>query len=150
MLTTETLYPVAEQGYTHRTARFTGETRPVKKGEWFLSGAIVEAYYASADLDTPAPIAKLTRKRSDAGPKYEGWRNRATWNVALHVNNEYSLYLAACDYVRQARKAGKRVSWSAFVRYAGLSGARTMDRYAYDGKALDRAELSEMLRELVD
>lgn len=149
-LTAGATYPVAEPSYRHRTAKFTGEVRPVKKGEWFLSGAIIEAYFAHADLSTPAPIAVLTRKAKDARPTYEGWRNRATWNVALHVNNDYGLYTTACDYVRRMRATGKRVSWSGFVRYAGLSGCRTMDRYAYDGKALDRAELSAMLRELVD
>jgi hypothetical protein len=144
-----TLYPVAEDGYRHRTARWTGETRHVKKGEWFLSGAIVEAYYASADLSNPAPIAKLTRKTADAGPTYEGWRNRATWNVALHVNNEYALYRAACDYVQRAKDAGKPVSWTGFVAFAGLAGARTADGFKFNGKALDRRELSDMLRELV-
>ena len=148
MLTKDTLYPVAEDGSRHRSARWTGETRPVKKGEWFLSGAIVEAYHARADLSTPAPIAKLTRKTSDAGGEYEGWANRATWNVALYVNNEYSLYTAACDYVRRRRDAGKRVTWSGFVAYAGLTGQRTPDRFAYDGKALNRRELADILAEL--
>lgn len=149
-LTAGATYPVAEPSHRHRTAKFTGEVRPVKRGEWFLSGAIIEAYFANADLSTPAPIAVLTRKAKDAVPTYEGWRNRATWNVALHVNNDYGLYTAACDYVRQRKANGQRPTWSGFVAYAGLSGQRTMDRYAYDGKALDRAELSAMLRELVD
>jgi hypothetical protein len=37
----------------------TGEMRPPKSGEWFLSGAIVEGYRASNDLSTPFHIAKL-------------------------------------------------------------------------------------------
>lgn len=35
----------------------TGEHRPPKKGEWFLSGAIVEAYQAPNDLSAPYWLA---------------------------------------------------------------------------------------------
>lgn len=45
--------------YTGWRAENTGEKRPPKKGEWFLSGAIVEAYYAPNDLTTPYHIARL-------------------------------------------------------------------------------------------
>lgn len=36
----------------------TKEFRPPKKGEWYISGAIPEAYKAFNDLDTPFWIAK--------------------------------------------------------------------------------------------
>lgn len=41
----------------------TGEVRPPKRGEWFLSGAIVEAYEAFGDHpdSDPRPIAKLEK-----------------------------------------------------------------------------------------
>ena len=39
----------------------TGENRPPMAGEWFLSGAIVEAYRARADLSTVYPIARLVK-----------------------------------------------------------------------------------------
>jgi hypothetical protein len=44
----------------HVRAVPTGEMRAPRKGEWFLSGAVVEAYYAPNDLSTPYHIAKLT------------------------------------------------------------------------------------------
>ncbi len=37
----------------------TGEFREPKKGEWYLSGAIVEAYRAPNNLSTKFHIAKL-------------------------------------------------------------------------------------------
>lgn len=40
-------------------AMATGEKRPPRKGEWYLSGAIVEAYRASNDLTSEFHIAKL-------------------------------------------------------------------------------------------
>jgi hypothetical protein len=42
-------------------AIFTGEKRPPKAGEWYLSGAIVEAYRAPNDLSTPYHIARLVK-----------------------------------------------------------------------------------------
>ena len=42
-------------------AVFTGEKRCPKAGEWFLSGAVVEAYRTKNDLDTPYYIASLVR-----------------------------------------------------------------------------------------
>ena len=39
----------------------TGEKRPPKKGEWFLSGVDVEAYRAYADMTVPYHIATLVR-----------------------------------------------------------------------------------------
>ena len=42
-------------------AIFSGEKRKPKKGEWFLSGAEIEAYQAKCDLDTVYHIAKIVR-----------------------------------------------------------------------------------------
>ena len=39
----------------------TGEKRAPKKGEWYLSGAVVEGYRAANDLTTEYHIAKLVR-----------------------------------------------------------------------------------------
>jgi hypothetical protein len=44
-------------------AQATGEFRCPKKGEWFLSGAYIEAYQAPADLRIPYHIARLVRTR---------------------------------------------------------------------------------------
>ena len=37
----------------------TGEFRPPRKGEWYLSGAIIEAYLAKADFTHSFHIARL-------------------------------------------------------------------------------------------
>jgi hypothetical protein len=42
----------------------TGEKRPPKKGEWYLSGSIIEAYRAFDDLSTSYHIAKLVKTRT--------------------------------------------------------------------------------------
>jgi hypothetical protein len=64
------LYPIAE-GETLPTgmarsatmARWSGEVRCPRKGEWFLSGAIVEAYRAPNDLTMGYHIARLVQGR---------------------------------------------------------------------------------------
>ena len=40
-------------------AIYTGEKREPKAGEWYLSGAIAEAYHTPADLSTAYHIARL-------------------------------------------------------------------------------------------
>jgi hypothetical protein len=37
------------------------EFRPPKKGEWYLSGALIDAYQAKNDLTSSYRIAKLVR-----------------------------------------------------------------------------------------
>lgn len=41
--------------------RITGEFRPPKKGEWYLSGAIPECYRAPNDLTQSHYIVKIVR-----------------------------------------------------------------------------------------
>ena len=76
---------------------------------------------------------------------YNGWKNRQTWNIALWINNDESLYRIATGYVKQA----KRISYISFVKYAGLQGTCTPDRIKFDGSRLDYKALTEMLKELL-
>ena len=52
-------------------ARWTGEKRPPRKGEWYLSGSIIEAYRAANDLLTPYHIAELVKTRTIVTTKVE-------------------------------------------------------------------------------
>ncbi len=78
---------------------------------------------------------------------YNGWKNRQTWNVALWINNDESLYRAAVDFM-QNYKGNK--PYGSFIRYCGLEGCRTPDNISYSGSRLDYAALNEMMRELID
>ena len=44
----------------------TGEFRPPKAGEWYLSGAIIEAYKARADFTTACWIARPLNGNADS------------------------------------------------------------------------------------
>jgi hypothetical protein len=62
------LFPIAFDSVRHVSrqiangekamAEYIGEYRPPRKGEWFLSGAKVEAYYAYNDISECRHIAK--------------------------------------------------------------------------------------------
>ncbi len=56
--TTTKTYPVAGS-FRRKLVKPTGEKRCPRKGEWFLSGAIIEGYLAVNDLSTVYHIAKL-------------------------------------------------------------------------------------------
>ena len=55
----EELYNLQGPNKVGIRAMATGEIREPRKGEWFLSGAIVEAYRANNDLSIAYNIAKL-------------------------------------------------------------------------------------------
>ena len=65
-LTKNDFYPLADfhpENFKHHNimAKMTGEKRQVKAGEWYLSGAIIEAYQAKNDLTSVFHIARLVR-----------------------------------------------------------------------------------------
>ena len=78
---------------------------------------------------------------------YNGWKNRQTWNVALWINNEESLYRAAVEFMKTYK--GKK-PYGTFIRKNYLSGCRTPDNISYSGTRLDYKALNEMMQELVN
>lgn len=81
---------------------------------------------------------------------YNGWKNRQTWNVALWIGNDESLYRGALAFVRNRKEAKKPVRYRQFVEVEGLAGDKTPDGVAWDGKRLDYKALDAMLAELTD
>jgi NAD-dependent DNA ligase len=83
--------------------------------------------------------------------KYQGWTNYETFNVALYINNEEDLYFLACDYVRQAKKAGAKVSYDNLIpaiEYRRKSQI-TPDGVRWMDGLINTEEMDEMLEELV-
>ena len=77
--------------------------------------------------------------------KYNGWKNRQTWNVSLWINNDEGLYTAACNFMRSYK--GRR-PYSSFIRYMGMENDRTPDRIKWLSTRLDIKALDEMIIEL--
>lgn len=81
---------------------------------------------------------------------YNGWKNRATWNVALWINNDEQLYKMAVNWVRRRRAKRQPVNWTAFSTETSLRYRKTPDGYSYVSPELCKMELTQMLQELVD
>jgi hypothetical protein len=64
-LSRRALYPLVDQRFKYPgyMAQWTGEYRPPRKGEWFLSGALINAFQAPNDLSIPYHIARIVRVR---------------------------------------------------------------------------------------
>ena len=80
-----------------------------------------------------------------AGVTYEGWKNYATWNVALWLNNEYNIYTGAVEFMKDYK--GK-APYKAFIADCGLYSQRTPDKIKWAGVNLDYKRLNEMMWEL--
>jgi len=74
---------------------------------------------------------------------YQGWKNRQTWNVALWINNDRSLYESMIEYVN----THKHPYYLGLIKYLGLEGQYTNDGIKWDGTRLCHKELTDMLRE---
>ena len=70
---------------------------------------------------------------------YNGWKNRATWNVALWIGNDEGMY-------EFAKECGSYQSFVDTMREVGYT--ETPDRVAYNDSSLDIERLDEMIQEL--
>ena len=76
--------------------------------------------------------------------KYRGWTNRATWNIALWLNNEPGSYYATQEYTQQLRHLATAEDAEQWISAFYPSGQTP------DGDLLadaDWEELAAMLRE---
>jgi hypothetical protein len=85
---------------------------------------------------------------SNQSDMVNGWRNRQTWNVALWIENDESLYFSAVEYKQRCENRGVRPTYRGFIAWSYLFGMSTPDGYHYDGAKLDYKSLSAMIREL--
>jgi|TARA_R110000824_G_scaffold65925_4_gene171332 hypothetical protein len=70
---------------------------------------------------------------------YNGWKNHATWNVALWIGNDKGMY-------EFAKECGSYQVFVDAMREVGYT--ETPDRVAYNDSALDVERLDELLTEL--
>ena len=76
---------------------------------------------------------------------YNGWANRATWNISLWINNDEPIYRAAVDFMA-TYKGGR--PYLDFIKHYGLTQARTPDRVKFISDRINLRELNAMMREL--
>lgn len=76
---------------------------------------------------------------------YNGWKNYETWNVMLHIGNDY--YLATYRF-NEDEKA-QITSYRKFIEYFDLEDKLTMDGIHWLDSGLDYASLDEAIVEMV-
>lgn len=77
------------------------------------------------------------------GERYNGWKNRETWDVALWIRNDEGLYAYARDFSETGQ------GYIAFAEYMRELGViETPDGVAYNDSGLDIEALDEMIRDL--
>lgn len=77
--------------------------------------------------------------------KYNGWKNRQTWNCALWIGNDEGLYRSAVEFM--SRYTG-RAPYAAFIKSIGLDTERTGDNIAWISSRVSFRELNAMMKEL--
>lgn len=80
---------------------------------------------------------------------YNGWKNMATWNVALWLNNDEVLYNIVVNYVKRCKHRGISISWTHFIESTSIKHHnKTPDGYSFLSSKLCKSELTAMLKEI--
>ncbi len=81
-------------------------------------------------------------------PDYNGWHNRATWNVALWASNDEAADAAITAENKVLAAAGKRWNRARAIRVLGsVFGDRTPDGIKIDSRLIAWREVLAMLNE---
>jgi hypothetical protein len=77
--------------------------------------------------------------------RYEGWKNYATWNVSLWINNDEPLYRGAVEFMKDYK--GEE-PYKDFCQDSGLDTQKTPDDIRWTSLSLNYVELNDMMWEL--
>lgn len=75
---------------------------------------------------------------------YNGWKNHATWNVALWIGGDQGLY----EFAKECESYNDFVDQLREVSGDSSIGYQTPDRVAWNDSALDIPELDEYIANL--
>ena len=82
---------------------------------------------------------------------FNGWKNHATWNVALWLQNDEFLYKHASDYVKECKKYGRAISYDSLIpSLECYFGKITPDGVRWMNPEISTEEVDRMLAELTD
>jgi len=78
---------------------------------------------------------------------YNGWKNRDTWSVALHINNDEPLYRKAVGFMKD--NPDRDNPYIGFILGMYMTNMVTPDAAEYMSDKLDYSALNDMMRELM-
>jgi len=85
------------------------------------------------------------RETSSEDREYSGWKNYASWNVMLHIDNDYPTYKAAVEFMKDYK--GKR-PYIDFCVDSGLNTQKTPDKINWISAQLDYDALNSAMWEM--
>jgi len=85
------------------------------------------------------------RQANTENREYDGWKNYASWNVMLHIDNDYGIYTGAVKFMSDYK--GKR-PYIDFCKDSGLETQKTPDRINWISAKLDYEALNSAMWEL--
>jgi len=77
---------------------------------------------------------------------YNGWKNRDTWSVALHINNDEPLYRKAVAFMQD--NPDRDNPYIGFLLQNYMTHLVTPDAVEWMSDKLDYPALNDMMREL--
>ena len=78
---------------------------------------------------------------------YNGWKNRDTWSVALHINNDEPLYRKAVGFMKD--NPDRDNPYIGFILGMYMTNMVTPDAVEWMSDKLDYPALNDMMRELM-
>jgi len=78
---------------------------------------------------------------------YNGWKNYQTWNVALWLNNDSSLYDELVAYAIRCSKKHVKPTYTGFLRRSGYANLYTGDGVSFSDHRISKKELTRDLFE---
>ena len=85
------------------------------------------------------------RETSNEDREYSGWKNYASWNVMLYIDNDYGIYKNAVEFMKDYK--GKR-PYIDFCQETRLDTQKTPDRINWISDKLDYEALNSAMWEL--
>ena len=79
---------------------------------------------------------------------YNGWANRATWNIALWIQNDPWLYNTARACVEYRNET--ETPYSKFIRCMLNGDVSTGDGIRWDSEEINHDEINDMMFELAE
>jgi len=97
----------------------------------------------------------MTQNTNNNPKKYLGWKNRETWNVMLHLNNDgyIDCFRNSLEYefnnIDNVKSILKNIgTYELFIKYFNLQETKTMDGVHYLDSNLDYEELNEIISDI--